>query len=105
MTILAKYRLKKDLPDLKAGAIFEHRSYDSKYPDRGNLGCGTIILVIDKNSKWKWCKETYILPGQLAKNKEWFEKINNNKELIEKKIKKLQLKIDKLEDDLSLLED
>lgn len=44
MAIIAKYKLKKDLPNLQAGVIFEHRDYDSKHPDRGNPGCGCLIL-------------------------------------------------------------
>ena len=44
MKVIGKYRLKKNLPNLKAGVIFEHREYDPKYPDRGNPGEGVMIL-------------------------------------------------------------
>lgn len=74
--LIAKYRLKKDLPQLKAGVIFEHREYDNSYPDRGNPGCGVMILGwLNGNCQGGWCGETYILPGQLAKSREWFEPI------------------------------
>ena len=44
MKVIGKYRLKKNLPNLKAGVIFEDREYDPKYPDRGNRGEGVMIL-------------------------------------------------------------
>lgn len=74
--IIAKYKLKKDLPFLDKGVIFEHRRYDFKYPDRGNPGCGVLILGwINGSCQGRWCGETYIFPGQLVENTEWFEKI------------------------------
>ena len=99
--IYAKYRLKKDLPELKAGAIFEHRKYDSNHPDRGNYGTGCLILGwINGDCQQGWCGETYVFPGQLANNKDWFEKINsscqNEKNKLLKKIKELEEHIKKL---------
>ena len=76
MKVIGKYRLKKNLPDLKAGVIFEHREYDPKYPDRGNPAEGVMILGwLDGMCQDSWSGETYIMPGQLAKNREWFEPI------------------------------
>jgi hypothetical protein len=93
-----KDRLKKDLPDLKAGVIFEHRKYDKKYPDRGNIGCGVLILGwIDGNCQGGWCGETYIFPGQLAKNREWFEPVHESeKEKILAEIESLKERVKKL---------
>lgn len=71
--IIKKYKLLKDLPRLKAGAIFEHREYDKEHPDRGNMGCGCLILG--------W---TYIFPGQLVENREWFEPIEDSKKIHQK---------------------
>jgi len=92
-----KYKLKKDLPDLKADAIFEHRPYDTKYPDRGNPGRGCIILAwIDGSCQQSWCGETYIFPGQLSSNKEWFEPLEpTQKELLLQEIEMLKQKIEK----------
>lgn len=74
MALIAKYKLKKDLPQLKAGAIFEHRDYDKNYPDRGNIGCGVMILGwLNGSTQHGWCGETFIIPGQLAEDREWFE--------------------------------
>ena len=76
MKVIGKYRLKKNLPNLKAGVIFEHREYDPKYPDRGNPGEGVMILGwLNGMCQDSWCGETYIMPGQLAKNRKWFEPI------------------------------
>lgn len=101
MGILAKYKLKKDLPKLNAGAIFEHREYDNKYPDRGNVGCGVLILGwLNGNTQDSWCGETYILPGQLAEDTEWFELLEKTtpteKELILKEIDALKERVRKL---------
>lgn len=71
--VIAKYVLQKDLPNLKAGSIFEHREYDSKHPDRGNIGCGALVLGwVNGNCQNGWCGDTYVFPGQLAENTEWF---------------------------------
>jgi hypothetical protein len=98
--IIAKYRLKKDLPDLKAGVIFEHREYDPKYPDRGNIGWRVLILGwINGMCQGSWAGETYIFPGQLVNNTEWFEKIENNskKESLLQIIDEFRKKIEKLD--------
>ncbi len=74
--LLAKYALVKDLPGLEKGVIFEHREFDPNYPDRGNRGCGVMILGwLNDNCQSGWCGETFIFPGQLADNREWFEPV------------------------------
>jgi hypothetical protein len=71
-----QYVLLKDLPDLKAGAIFEHREWDSAHPDRGNPGSGAMVLAwINGGCQFGWCGDSYIMPGQLAENKEWFKEV------------------------------
>ncbi len=101
MGVIAKYRLLKDLPFLSKGVIFEHREYDSKFPDRGNHGCGCLILGwIDGSCQGRWCGDTYIFPGQLAENKEWFEEIDESKK---KRIDNLVSEIAKLKQQLDKL--
>lgn len=90
IVVLGKYKLKKNMPGLPVGVIFEHRKYDKNHPDRGNVGCGCMILAwVDGNCQpnkhthpflegtnyHSWCGETFVLPGQLAKDEEWFESI------------------------------
>ena len=98
MAVLGKYILKKDLPNLKKGVIFEHRDYDHKHPDRGSVGCGVMILAwINGNCQEGWCGETYVFPGQLSTNREWFEPVEiNEKEKILAEIEKLKEKVNKL---------
>lgn len=98
MALIAKYRLKKDLPQLKAGVIFEHRDYDNNHPDRGNIGCGVMILGwINGNCQDSWCGETFIMPGQLANNREWFEPLEmTEKEQILAEIEMLKERVDRL---------
>lgn len=98
MAILGKYRLKKDLPNLGKGAIFEHRDYDKAHPDWGNMGCGVMILGwINGNCQGGWCGETYIFPGQLATNKDWFEPLEiNEKEQILNEIERLKERVRRL---------
>lgn len=97
--MIAKYKLRKDLPGLKAGAIFEHREWDSRHPDRGNPGYGCMTLGwINGSCQQSWCGDTYIFPGQLADNTEWFQKIDgiDTKEEILAEIEKLKRKVEKL---------
>ena len=78
--IMEKYKLKKDIPGLDKGAIFEHRDYNDDYLDRGNQGCGVMILGwLDGDCQQGWCGETFIFPGQLAEDEEWFERIEKKK--------------------------
>ena len=97
---MKKYRLLKDLPNLKAGAIFEHRPYDRKHHDRGNIGCGCLILGwLDGNCQQGWCGNTYMFPGQLIRNEEWFKEIKDDSKIKQdllKQIEKLQQKVNEL---------
>jgi len=96
--VIAKYRLKKDLPMLKAGVIFEHRKWDKEYPDWGNPGCGVMILGwLDGDCQGDWAGETYIFPGQLAGDKEWFEPLNETQVDVLSEIKDLKRRLEKLE--------
>ena len=98
MVVQAKYILKKELPNLKAGVIFEHREWDKRIPERGNPGSGVMILGwIDGMCQDSWCGETYMFPGQLAGNEEWFEKVHDERSLIIDKIEKWQNRLDKLD--------
>lgn len=108
--LIAKYKLKKDLPNLPAGVIFEHREYDPQFKDRGNIGTGVMILgwlnrncqpnkTTHPNGNYRdsWCGETYIFPGQLAGNTEWFEKVEDCAiAKIKEELKELQRKVDRL---------
>ena len=98
MAVIAKYRLKKDLPRLKAGAIFEHRDWDPKYPERGNPGCGALLLGwLDGSCQQGWCGDTFVFPGQIAKEKEWFEPLEQNlKEKLLYEIEYLKERVNKL---------
>jgi len=69
------YKLLKEMPGLNAGAVFVHDESDQ---EKGSIGHGCLKLA------WKaggtqdgWCGETHVLPGQLAKNREWFTEIEN----------------------------
>lgn len=71
------YKLLKDIPGLKAGAVFLHDKADQK---KGSIGYGCLKLAWkNHNCQGGWCAETHIFPGQLAKDTEWFIKIKNNK--------------------------
>jgi enamine deaminase RidA (YjgF/YER057c/UK114 family) len=93
-----RYRLKREMPELPAGVIFEHRDYDPKFPDRGNRGCGCMILAWGPNGNCQagWCGETFIMPGQLADDRDWFEPVDGTQKLVEAlaEIKKILEKTD-----------
>ena len=86
------------MPNLRAGVIFEHREYDPKYPDRGRPADGVMILGwLDGMCQDSWCGETYIMPGQLAKNREWFEPIELGfKDRVFAEIESLEKKVSEL---------
>lgn len=98
--LLGKYKLIKDLPGLKSGVVFEHRSYDCNFPDRGNPACGVMILGwLDGDCQGGWCGETYIMPGQLSKDSSWFERICCEENLIGQ-IRELSQRVIELEEKL-----
>ena len=71
------YKLLKDVPGLEAGAVFLHDKKDSV---KGSIGYGCLKLAWDSGAcQMNWCAETYIFPGQLIDDKEWFVKIKNKK--------------------------
>jgi hypothetical protein len=90
---IRKYRLKRELPQLPAGVIFEHRPY-SVLPysvlEPGNPGnpgspaCGAMVLYDEGHSQGGWCGETYWLPGQLADDREWFEPVGENMDMLDR---------------------
>lgn len=107
--VIAKYKLIKDLPGLHAGAIFEHREYDNKFPDRGNRSSGCMILGWGENKPNNWGGECYIFPGQLAKNSEWFkniecEQVDEKKFDFDKELRELNQRIKTLESKVGFLQ-
>lgn len=101
MSILGLYRLKKDLPELEKGVIFEHREWDSRFPDRGNIGCGCMYLPWRDGKgqgSHSWSGGSYVMPGQLAKNREWFEPLdlNSEKKEILNQIEELKERVSRL---------
>lgn len=103
--LFKKYILVKDLPSLKAGAIFEHRKYDVNHPDRGNMGHGVLLLGwLDGNCQQSWAGETFVFPGQLATNRAWFHPMNDSineqreteKQKLLEEIEKIKKQIQKL---------
>lgn len=77
---MKQYKLLKNLPQLKAGAVFNHVKYDKSRPDIGSVGCGALVLAwINGNCQQGWCGETYIFPGQLAEDDSWFKEIEKCK--------------------------
>ncbi len=102
-TQLGIYKLKKDLPNLNKGVYFCHIKYDNIREEVGNIGSGALVLAwVNGNCQDGWCGQTYIFPGQLAENKEWFELVifensnqNLKKELLNQ-IEELKQKVSKL---------
>jgi hypothetical protein len=72
-TELKQFKLLRDIPGLKAGAIFY---YDPNDSIRGSIGLGCLKLAWRKGDcQQSWCADTFIFPGQLADNSKWFKKI------------------------------
>lgn len=94
---MKKYVLKKAMPGLPAGVIFEHRSWDRQMPDCGNPGYGALVLAwINGNCQANWCGGTFWLPGQLVDNRDWFEPLESTKEDILRELERLKKKIEKM---------
>jgi hypothetical protein len=83
VTILDAYRLRKPIPGLPAGVVFLHDPNDSL---RGSIALGCLKLAWKKGncqriaSELGWCGSTFVFPGQLTQDDEWFEKIDNDGE-------------------------
>jgi len=73
--IVNRYLLLKDLPALKAGVIFEHREWDKRFPDVGNIKYGYLTNAWDAGG---WCAESYLLPGQGIRDHNWFKLVSNS---------------------------
>ncbi len=70
------YKLRKAIPGLEAGAVFVHDIDDSK---NGSPAFGCLKLAWDAgNCQQSWCGSTFIFPGQMVENTEWFIEIENN---------------------------
>lgn len=69
-----RFVLIKNMPGLKAGAIFVHMKYSNARPDVGNVGCGALVLAWspEGNCQQNWCGGAFILPGQMFNEEEWF---------------------------------
>lgn len=70
------YKLLKDMPGYKAGAVFVHDEHDS---DQGSIGNGCLKNAWESGNsqQGRWSAGTHVLPGQLADDKEWFEEVEN----------------------------
>jgi hypothetical protein len=74
------YKLKFQMPGLHEGAVFVHDKSDS---ENGSYAYGCLKLAWDKGNCQHfgnngWCGHTYILPGQLAENRDWFHPTPNH---------------------------
>jgi hypothetical protein len=68
-----KYMLLKDMPGLKAGAIFVHDTEDCI---RGSFGDGCLKLAwINGDCQQGFCADTFSLHASVRRNEEWFKKI------------------------------
>lgn len=74
------YVLLKDMPGFEAGTIFQHRDHD-RDRDLGSPMSGYLTNIwIEGNCQESrkhigWCGETFILPGQLKDDDEWFRPV------------------------------
>lgn len=83
MIEVTRYKLKKDIPGIKAGTIFKHIDYNrnSEYrddpPKPAYATADGHLITGDYNDFGKhdfWCKEnTCVLPIAALKDTEWFE--------------------------------
>lgn len=69
------YELLRDMPSLPRGVVFIHDKNDS---EKGSpvLGCLKLAWV-EGNCQADWCGHTYVLPGQLAEDRDWFRPVKN----------------------------
>ncbi len=69
------YKLLKSIPGLNAGAVFVHDKNDIA---KGSIFCGCLKLAWeDGRYQDGWYADSYILPGQLAQDVEWFAEVKN----------------------------
>jgi hypothetical protein len=69
------YILLKQIPGLDSGAVFIH---DEKDDVNGSSAYGCLKLAWDRgNCQQGWCGGTFIFPGQLANDRNWFKEIEN----------------------------
>lgn len=69
------YELLKDMPGLKAGAVFIHDKEDS---ESGSPAHGCFKLAWEEGMcQQYWCGHTFILPGQMVSESNWFRKIRH----------------------------
>ncbi len=72
------YVLEKDLPQLKAGVIFELREATEEI---GSPTCGYMTNIwVNHDAQDGWAEGTHILPGQLSKDREWFTPVREHKQ-------------------------
>jgi len=71
------YKLLKNIPGMKAGAIFLHDKNDHI---KGSLACGCLKNAwINGDCQNSWCGSTHVFPGQLAKDRKWFKPVKTKK--------------------------
>lgn len=99
MTVLGRYRLKREMPQLSVGATFEHRTWDPEHPDRGNRATG---VMLNSNEGDGWAKGQYSLPGQLADNVEWFEPLELSEKALINRLSEIREMIERIEKDYNL---
>ena len=80
-TTYPRYRLKKDIPGLRAGAVFELGRMKN---DRG-----LAVLLLEKGCQG-WHDSTFMLPGFLAGDPDWFEKIPETNYLKESLLERIE---------------
>ncbi len=69
------YKLKKDIPLMKAGAIFY---YDSTDQVLGSIGAGCLKLAWTKDGDCQdfLCADTIVFHTNAIRDSEWFERIS-----------------------------
>ena len=69
------YRLLMPMPGLLPGAVFLHDKDDA---DKGSPAFGCLKLAWDNGCTQQcWGGGIFVLPGQLAEDREWFGPIDN----------------------------
>ena len=87
-----RYKLRKVIPGLRAGAIFYHDKDDDI---RGSLGCGCLKLAWtdDGNCQQNWCGDTFVFPGQLVAIRSWFKRLKGKYKGNDRKQKTMEMTV------------
>lgn len=71
------YKLKKDIPLVKAGTIFYYDENDDILGSPG-AGCLKLAWTQDNNCQSGLCADTIVFHANATKDREWFEKIQDS---------------------------